>query len=160
MHPADRHLLGKKWRDNICIHQSLHPLSLRSVTNLFNIIADILAWIMKNVAASYLIHYLDDYLTMGPPQSIVCQQNLDIFIPLYAELGIPLAAKKLDGISASYFLGIILYAEHLEIRLPADKLTTTLDDIYKCPRKSYKEAAYITLHHSTKVVQLGRAFIA
>ena len=111
------------------IHQPLHPSGLRSTTKLCNIIANLLAWIMKNACVSYLIHYLDDYLTIDPPQSIVCQQNLDIFISLYAEINIPLAAKKLEGISASCFLGIILDAERMEIRLLADKLITTLNDI-------------------------------
>ena len=78
---------------------------------------------MENAGVSYLIHYLDDYLTMGPPQSTVCQENLNIFISLCAALGVPLAAEKLEGPSTSLsFLRVILDTECMEIRLPADKL--------------------------------------
>ena len=70
-----------------------------------------------------LIHYLDDYLTVGPPASTVCQCNVDKFVFLYAELGVPLATDKLEGPSTSLsFLGIILDTSRMEIRLPADKL--------------------------------------
>ena len=65
-HPADRHLLGMKWRGNVYIDHCI-PFGLRSAPKLFNILADFLAWIMENAGVSYLIHYLDDYLTMGPP---------------------------------------------------------------------------------------------
>jgi len=78
---------------------------------------------MEDAGVSYLIHYLDDYLTMGPPESTVCQQNLNTFTSIRADLGVPLAADKLEGPSTSlFFLGIILDTEHMEIRLPADKL--------------------------------------
>ena len=76
------------------------------------------------VSLNYLIHYLDDYLTMGPPESTRCQQNLDIFLSLCAELGIPLAAEKLEGPTTSLsFLGIILDTNRMEMRLPTDKVT-------------------------------------
>jgi len=78
---------------------------------------------MKNADISYLIHYLDDYLTMEPPGSTVCHQNLNTFISLCANLGVSLAADKLEGPSILLcFLGIVLDTEHMEIRLPADKL--------------------------------------
>ena len=78
VHPADRHLLGMKWEGNIYIDHCI-PCGLRSAPKLFNVLADLLAWIMENSGVSYLIHYLDDYLTMGPPGSPVCQQNFNIF---------------------------------------------------------------------------------
>ena len=71
VHPADRYLLGMKWRDQIYIDHCI-PFGLRSAPKLFNLLADLLAWIAQNAGVSYLIHYLDDYLTMGPPASTVC----------------------------------------------------------------------------------------
>ena len=108
VHPADRHLLGMNWKNNIYIDHCI-PFGLRSAPKLFNILADLLSWIAQNAGVSYLIHYLDDYLTMGPPASAICQRNLDIFISLCADLGVPLASEKLEGPSTSLsFLGIIL----------------------------------------------------
>jgi len=124
VHPADRHLLGMRWRGNVYIDHCI-PFGLRSAPKLFNILADLLAWIMENAGVSYLIHCLDDYLTMGPLESTRCQQNLDIFLSLCAELGVPLAAEKLEGPMTSLsFLGIILDTKHMEIRLPTDKVTS------------------------------------
>ena len=79
---------------------------------------------MENSGVTFLIHYLDDYLTMGPPNSETCQQNMDTFISLCADLSVPLALDKLEGPSTSLsFLGITLDTERMEIRLPEDKLT-------------------------------------
>ena len=96
------------WKNDIYIDHCI-PFGLWSAPKLFNILADLLSWIAQNAGVPYLIHYLDDYLTMEPPASSVCQQNLNIFISLCADLGVPLASDKLEGPSTSLsFLGIIL----------------------------------------------------
>ena len=84
------------WRDQIYIDHCI-PFGLRSAPKLFNILADLLAWIAQDAGVSYLIHYLDDYLTMGPPASTVCKRNVNTFVSLCAELGVPLATNKLEG---------------------------------------------------------------
>ena len=81
VHLADRHLLGMKWRGNVYINHC-DPFGLHSAPKVFNILADHLAWIVEYAGVSYLIY---DYLTMGPPRSSVCQQNLNIFISLCAK---------------------------------------------------------------------------
>jgi len=165
VHPSDRHLLGMKWRGNIYIDHCI-PFGLRSAPKLFNVLADLLAWLMLNAGVSYLIHYLDDYLTMGPPGSQVCQQNLNIFTSLCAELGVPLAEEKLEGPATSLsFLGIILDTEHLEIKLPADKLARIKQLLISwLPKKKATKRQILslvgTLHHATKVVRAGRAFVS
>ena len=71
MHPADRHLLAMKWRNGIYIDGSI-PFGLRSAPKLFNnLLADVLEWIAQQQGVSFIIHYLDDFLTMDPPSSIV-----------------------------------------------------------------------------------------
>ena len=42
------------------------------------------------------------YLTMGPPAVTICQQNLDIFISLCTDLGLPLVSNKLGGLQHHY----------------------------------------------------------
>jgi len=108
-----------KWRIGVYIDHCI-PFGLCSAPKLFNILA-VLAWIAQNAGISYLIHYLDDYLTMG--SSTVCQHNGNTFVSLCAELGVPLATDKLQGPSTSLsFLGILLDSHRMEIRLPSDKL--------------------------------------
>ena len=84
VYQTDRHLLAMKWRGSIYIDHCI-PFGLRSAPKLFNILADLLSWIAQTSRVSYLIHYLDDYLTMGPPLSSVCKDNLDIF-PDYVKI--------------------------------------------------------------------------
>ena len=79
MHPADYYLLGIKWRDKVYINHCIPLWSLLHTQNFsIYVLANHLAWIMEYAGVSYLIHYLDGYLTMGPPKSAVCQQNLNI----------------------------------------------------------------------------------
>jgi len=77
VHPSDRHRLAMKWNTGIYIDSCL-PFGLRSAPKLFNILADLYLWILHQQAASPTIHYLDDYLTMGPAGqpncSITCTQ--------------------------------------------------------------------------------------
>ena len=46
VHPADRYLLGMQWKDRLFIDTCL-PFGLRSAPKLFNILADLLAWIVQ-----------------------------------------------------------------------------------------------------------------
>ena len=84
----------------------------------------IFSWIAQKRGVSYVIHYLDDFLTMGPPPSPICQLNLNTFIGLCSKLGVPLAPDKVEGPSTTLtFLDIILDTQRMEIRLPQEKLT-------------------------------------
>lgn len=56
VHPADRHLLAMEWRSGIFIDTCL-PFELRSSPKLFNILADLLAWILEHQGVSCLLHY-------------------------------------------------------------------------------------------------------
>jgi len=154
-----------KWREHIYIDHCI-PFGLRSAPKLFNILADLLAWIAKQAGVSYLIHYLDDYLTMGPPYTPSCQHNVDTFVALCAELGVPLATDKLEGPSTSLsFLGIILDSHRMEIRLPSDKLARMqqLIETWLPLKKATKRQILSlvgTLQHASKVVRPGRSFVA
>lgn len=49
VHPADRHLLGMEWRDLVYVDNCL-PFGLQSAPQLFNILAELLSWILKSRA--------------------------------------------------------------------------------------------------------------
>ena len=123
VHPADRYLLAMRWREKIYIDSCL-PFGLRSVPKLFNILADLLSWIASQRGVSCILHYLDDFLIIGPPYSPACKQNLSTFIQLRNSLGIPLASKKIEGPSTSLsFLDIQLDTARMKIKQPGDKLS-------------------------------------
>ena len=78
VHPADRHLLAMEWEDVIYLDTCL-PFGLRSAPKLYNILPELLAWITQHNGVTLSIQYLDDFLTMGPPHSPICNRNMDIF---------------------------------------------------------------------------------
>ena len=74
VHPADRHLLGMKWNGEVYLDCCL-PFGLRSAPRLFNVLADLLEWILKQYRVSFCLHYLDDFLTIGSPGSSTCKKE-------------------------------------------------------------------------------------
>ena len=117
VHPADRHLLAMEWNKRLYIDNCL-PFGLRSAPKLFNILADLLSWIAKQHGISWSLHYLDDFITMGPASSLLCQQNLTTIQHTCRDLGIPLAEEKLEGPTTSLtFLGIVLDTSRMEYLL-------------------------------------------
>ena len=165
VHPADRHLLGMKWNGEVYLDCCL-PFGLRSAPRLFNILADLLEWILQQQGVLHCLHYLDDFLTIGPPESSSCQQNLDIIKQVCEWLGIPLALEKVEGPSTSLkFLGITLDTSRMEARLPADKLQRTreLVSLWMLKKMATKREILSligVLQHATKVVQPGRTFLS
>ena len=68
----DLYLLGMKWWGKYFVDLAL-PFSLRSAPCIFSSIADLLRWILKhNYGINVLLHSLDDFHTLGPPNSPVC----------------------------------------------------------------------------------------
>ena len=120
--PVDRHLLAMRWKNIIFVDTCL-PIGLRSAPKLFNILADLLSWILEQQGVSPLLQYLDDFLLMAPPQSSQCQDNFLIVQHICSLLGIPLALENVEGPTDSLtFLGITLDTKRMEARLPAEKL--------------------------------------
>ena len=122
VHLADRHLLLMKWNGKIYVDTCL-PFGLCAAPKLFNILADLLEWIVITKGVSHILHYLDDFVILHPPTSFKLQQDLDIIIKSCKDLGVPLALGKIEGpcITLS-FLGIVLDSVEMETRLPQDKL--------------------------------------
>ena len=165
VHPEDRPLLGMKWQGAYYVDMVL-PFGVRSAPYIFTCIADLVEWIAKhNYDVSFLMHYLDDFHTLGPPDSSVCQHNLDNSIHCFSQLGIPLHPDKLEGPSTCLtVLGIELDSLLLQARLPKDKFdcTTALLEQWShkrfCKRKDL-ESLIGHLQHACKVVPQGRTFL-
>ena len=167
MHVADRNLLAMCWNNQIYFDTCL-PFGLRSAPKLFNVLVDLLSWILIQHGISLLIHYLDDFLMMGPADSIICHENFSTIQRFCQELGIPLASDKLEGPSHPLnFLGIELDTVCMETRLPGDKLTrnhTLLSS--QLTRKKATKRDILSLvglfQHASNynVVHLGRTFMA
>ena len=87
IHPDDRHLLGMRWKNEVWIDTAL-PFGLRSAPKVFNVMADCLHWFFEeDVPGCQVIHYLDDFLFMGPPGSTKCRQALQQALGTCQNLG-------------------------------------------------------------------------
>ena len=165
VHPTDCHLLAMEWNKGIYIDTCL-PFGLRSAPKLFNILADLFSWILDQHMASPTIHYLDNYLTMGPAGELTCQNNLNTMIDTAKYLGIPLAMDKVEGLSHCLtFLGIILDTKKMQARLPDDKLIRIKQQLSNwLHRKKATKREILSLvgllQHASKVVKPGRTFVA
>ena len=164
VHPDDRFLLGVQWQGEVLLDKVL-PFGLRSAPIIFTAVADALQWIMVKQGVRNVSHYLDDFLTIGPPGSDVCQHNLDGIIMTCELTGTPLEVDKCEGPTPTItFLGLELDTINMEIRLPAAKLTR-LQSLLKDweGKRAGKKRDLLSLigylHHASKAIRQGRSFL-
>ena len=124
-----------------------------------------LEWIARRRSITEIDHYLDDFITMGPPGSQVCKENLDITLRTCADLGVPLAVEKLAGPTTRLtFLGIEMDTLAGTLRLPEDKLSRLCQTLRQwsnrkfCTRREL-ESLIGHLQHAYCVIRPGRSFM-
>jgi len=123
VHSDDHHLLGIRWGQDVFIDTAL-PFGLRSAPKIFSAVADALAWILHSKGVVHQLHYLDDFLLLGPPKSSACAQSLQCTLQVCGDLGVPVAAHKTEGPACQLtFLGIQINTISMELSLPSEKLT-------------------------------------
>lgn len=165
VHPSDRHLLGMRWRSKYFIDLVL-PFGLRSAPFIFNSIASAVEWILQsNYGIADILHYLDDFVLAGPPNSNSCTNKLAIATSVTANLGLPLHPDKCVGpTTCLVVLGIEIDTLAEILRLPADKFAATLQLLrawssFKWCHKKQLQSLIGVLHHACKVVWPGRTFL-
>ena len=99
------------------------PFGSRSSPFIFNTFAIALAWIVLHFGRlAFLIHYLDDYF-LANVTTAGCRHDMDVFLDICKQLGVPIADDKLEGPATRItYLGIEIDTVAMTIRLPADKL--------------------------------------
>lgn len=141
------------------------PFGLRAAPKIFNAIADALEWILLNSGVTNLMHYLDDFLTIGSPQSLECSENLQVITTTCKTLGLPLKVEKVEGPATSLtFLGILLDTQKMEMRLPEAKMKELQDILAawsskKTVRKRDLLSLIGKLSHAAKIIIPGRIFL-
>ena len=132
VHPSDRYLLGMKWRNHYYVDLAL-PFRLRSAPFLFNAVAVMVEWILVH---SYqnpdLLHYLDDSITTGPPESSQCAHNLSTAIAVCRRLGLPLHPGKCVGPST------VLVALGIEL--------DSVNQVARPPQRNCRRCMNLLLH--------------
>ena len=168
VHPADQGLLAVRWAGSIFIDRAL-PFGLRSAPKIFSAVTDAMMWILHERGVQHAMHYLDDFLILGPAESSICQRDLTTSLTTCDDLGFPVAPEKTEGPATRLtFLGIEIDSAARQIRLPQEKLvalqaTVSQWMIRAGTRSSCKKRDLLSLigllHHATAVVRPGRAFV-
>jgi Reverse transcriptase (RNA-dependent DNA polymerase) len=122
--PSQWHLLGFHWES-----KSYYPIvlifGLKSAPYIFNLFAEALHWIIHRHLPSDLCHYLDDFLPVFQPQTLVSTANaaIDWCIGLGTQLGLCFQDEKTIRPCTNFkYLGLELDSLAMEARLPTDKL--------------------------------------
>ena len=110
------------------------------------------------------LHYLDDFLLVGPAGQDHCQNSVRAMLALCGKLGVPVALNKLEGPASTLtFLGITLDTVNQELRLTADKLSEILQAVIKwLGRRTATKRELLSLigklAFAARVVPAGRLF--
>lgn len=119
---------------------------------------------MKQKGIEWLEHYIDDYITVGRPNSPECAKNVGIMHSSCEEVGLPVEPDKDEGPDTCITcLGLELDTVALEIRLPTDKLKhlkamlTSWRGRKACRKRELLSLIGI-LTHAGKAVKAGRSF--
>ena len=164
IHPEDRLLLGVKWKGSVYVDAAL-PFGLRSAPKLFTALADVVEWIAKQHGTRYIMHYLDDFIVIGAPDSPECKEAMELLISICKRLGLPLAPEKCEGpLCIIVYLGIEIDTTAMTMRLPQEKLARLLREIATWRNKKSCTRAQLQslvgqLQHAATVVRPGRTFL-
>ena len=134
VHLEDWRFLGVYWWGQIFIDCQL-PFGLASAPAIFSALGEALEWILRQRWVRAVIHYLDDFLILGAPDSGECHQYLSTTLQACQELGVPIALKKTEGPTRSLtFLGIQLDSANMTTSLTAErvgKIRAMVESLYR-----------------------------
>ena len=155
--------MGMSWKGKVFIDTAL-PFGLRSAPKNFTAVADALQWILAAHGVESL-HYLDDFIIFGNPDSPECQWALGTAIEVCRRLGVPVAPQKTEGPAMILtFLDIETDTVVETVRLPDKKLQRLKIEIRAWTgRRSCTKKELLSLigqlQHACCVVRPGRSFL-
>lgn len=130
VHPDSFRLLGCTWEGAYYVDRCL-PMGCSISCALFETFSSFLEWAVRDVTGiNSVIHYLDDFLCVGPAGSNICAVLLGTLQHLADRFGVPLAPEKTEGPTVTItFLGIEIDSMRMECRLPKDKLVKLQEEV-------------------------------
>ena len=108
VHPQDHHLLAISWAGDYYVDRAL-PFGLGSAPKIFSAVADVVAWAIHCSGVRHQIHYLDNLLFLGAPDTEEAARALSTAPRVLDYLGLPVALHKMEGpLCCMTFLGIVI----------------------------------------------------
>ena len=142
------------------------PFGLRSAPYIFNRLATALHWILQsNYNVQFVLHYLDDFLTAGPPHSLVCQQNLESMLTFCQRINAPVKDEKVVPPTTKItFLGIVIDTKKIIASISDECKSLMLEELQSfSTRKKCTKCQLLSLigklSFVCKVVPTGRIFL-
>ena len=96
VHPDNRPLLAIQWKGEVFC-DTMRPLDLRSAPKIFSVVADTLEWCFERRGASFVEHYLDDYIIVRPSGSNRCANDFRLMEEVCINVLVPLVRHKCVG---------------------------------------------------------------
>lgn len=104
------------------------------------------------------LHYLDDFLLLGPRDSPACTEALCLFLVLCKQLGVPVAAEKTEGpATALTFLRFEIGTVNFQLCLPQDNVQALMENLQIGGPPAPLRLGL--LNDAALVIQPGRTFL-
>lgn len=165
VHPNDHELLGIQFNGDFYYDKCL-PMGCSISCSIFETFSTALQWIAcTKFGVPTMLHILDDFLFLGPPDSSICKLALHQFMSMCDVLGVPIKGEKTEGPSTTLiFLGIELDTVNMEARLPEEKIVKIQNALHSAKRRkkmTLRELQSLIglLNFACCVVVPGRAFL-
>ncbi|XP_077309137.1 uncharacterized protein LOC143928250 [Lithobates pipiens] len=164
VHPDSFRWLGCHWREQFYVDKCL-PMGCSVSCSVFEQFSSFLEWVVRDVSGiESIIHYLDDFLCIGPHASAVCAILLSTLQHIAGVFGVPLAAEKTEGpVGVLSFLGIVIDSAAMECRLPDDKLADLQRAIREIQGRRKVQLTTLQsllgkLNFACRIIPMGRVF--
>lgn len=164
VHPDCFHLLGCYFQGSYFFDMCL-PMGCAISCYFFELFSSFLdGVVIQEAGIQSLLHYLDDFLFVGPAGSGHCLRLLTVFQDTCRLFAVPLSADKTKGpVTVLSFLGIEIDTVAMVFRLPSDKLSRLLSlvRLAKGAKKLQLKQLQSLLGHlvfACRVIRMGRAF--
>ena len=159
--PYDYWLFFFRWKDDYYVELFL-PFGLRTAPFLFNLFAEGLHWVFVYEYGWSLTHYLDDSLSVFPPNTDPKPLST-LYDSVCNDFGIQTEAKKDEMGTRVMHLGFNIDTTIMEASLPPNKRKRAIAIVHSLLLKSWISRTRLEetlgfLSHCCQVVPIGRAF--
>lgn len=83
--------MGMYWQDSVLV-DAASRLDCVLPPKIFTSLADEAQWILYQAGINFVIHNLDNFLLVGPPESREYTKTLEILLATFHHLDLPIAA--------------------------------------------------------------------
>ncbi len=140
VHPLDQLLQGIVYNNQLYFDKAL-AFGSRSSCGIFCRFADVIAWIGFNNGIPAIIHYVDDFLIISPPNQF---DDKNKFLQILSDLNIPIKFSKLEGPETIIvYLGFEIDTIAMTASLPKQKKNELLAYLQKWKNKKSAQSREI-----------------